>query len=530
MSRGRRRSGALAKTLALVGLCIAFDAASQDDGNDEDIEARFQALEAIIRQQQEQLDAQAELIEELRADRSAGQAAATAAPPAPAEPSPAPGEDDAGEAPALAGATAVSDTRSDGQVAAEAELARRQADGSEGVVNSAQTLYDPSNTIYDPNFPRAWHLPGTTAAMRIGGFVNLSLVNSFDPVLITDRFIVGSIPPDGVVVEGARSGTDVTASQTRLNFEVREQTKHGTLRAFIEGDFFGDGDAFRLRHAFGQFQTLLAGKTWSTFSNPKTLPEEVDIEGVNGAVLKRQPQLRFFPKLGEELSLKVALEEPDTQVANGTGNKGTWDLVASVDRVPLGSLGAWDYEVAFVLRDLKGQDTGRPGDVPESGVPESSATGWGLTTSGRYKAPGWGEQDYLLWQLTFGKGVGRYLNDLGTTGGGDAVFDPDGNLRALPVIGGFLSYRHQWARLPRFIDHWPGLARTNVTFSYVDIDTYDFQDNFDYKRTLRLSGNILYFPTQNLRLGAELLWGRRENANDSDGDATQLQLSARYSF
>ena len=64
----------------------------------------------------------------------------------------------------------------------------------------------------------------------------------------------------------------------------------------------------------------------------------------------------------------------------------------------------------------------------------------------------------------------------------------------------------------------------------MDIDTYDFQDGSDYDRTLRASTNLLYLPTRNLRLGAELLWGERKNHDGSKGSAMQLQISARYNF
>ena len=107
-------------------------------------------------------------------------------------------------------------------------------------------LNDPSNTIYDPDFPGAWYLPGTTAAMKVGGYVDLSVVNSFDPMLQPDRFVVGSIPPKGEPVAGAEKGTNVTASRSRVNLEYREQTKQGEIRAFVEGDFQGDGDTFRV--------------------------------------------------------------------------------------------------------------------------------------------------------------------------------------------------------------------------------------------------------------------------------------------
>jgi len=490
-----------------------------------DFEAQRERMESTIREQQQDLDAQQrqlsaqyELIQQLQTEQAAERAEprvelANAA------------EDD------IEPVSVSPDGPSEGQLAAEAELIKQSAAGDQArKVDAAATLYDPSNTAFDPNFPGAWHLPGTTAAMKIGGFVNLSLVNSFDPVLITDRFIVGSIPPESEVVDGARSGMDVTASQTRLNFEVREQTPHDTLRAFIEGDFEGDGNSFNLRHAFGQYRFMLAGKTWSTFANVNALPEEVDFEGVNGVVLRRQPQLRIFPKFGQDFSFVFSIEEPDTQVENGTGIKGAWDFVVSVDRLPLGELGGWNYRVSGVLRDLKGQ-FGVDGEQDiNAPLLQSSTRGWGITTSGRKKFAHWGEQDFLLWQLTYGKGIGRYLNDLSTIGGGDAVFSPDGELHALPVLAGFLSYRHHWGKKPWFMLDWPGIMRSNFTISWINVDNYDFQDDKDYEATFRASANLLYFPTQNLRLGGELLWGRRKNKDGSTGTATQLQFSARYNF
>ena len=491
---------------------------SEFEAQRERFERTINEQQRDLEAQQQQLSAQFELIEQLQANLQSkpSDLAADLSDPAQSEP------DTASE---------LATGPSQGQLAAEEGLRRRTASGEQsGEVNVGITLYDPSNTVFDPDFPGAWHLPGTTSAMKIGGFVNLSLVNSFDPVSITDRFIVGSIPPEGELVSGARAGMDVTASQTRLNFEVREQTAQSTLRAFIEGDFEGDGEAFRLRHAFGQYEYLLAGKTWSTFANVNALPEEVDFEGVNGVVLRRQPQLRLFPDFGRDFSFVFSIEEPGTDVSNGTGTKGAWDFIASVDRLPLGELGSWNYQVSAVLRDLKGQFGVDGEDDPNTPASQSSATGWGITTSGRKAFTYWGEDNFLLWQLTYGEGIGRYLNDLATMGGGDAVFGPDGELRALPVLAGFLSYRHHWGSKPWFMCDWPGFMRSNFTISWIDVDNYDFQDGKDYNKTWRAAANLLYFPTQNLRFGGELLWGERKNKDGSSGTAAQLQLSARYNF
>jgi hypothetical protein len=552
-ARGDRhlRSGnATAKALAMACMFLGQPLLAQE--NEPELETRLDALEQELREQrsdfeaqrellertiheqqknleaqQRQLSAQYELIRELQTERGG-------APPAEAvEPRTELAGTPTGQLPED---SAAADEASEGQRAAEAELAKRTAAGEEmREVDAKATLYDPSNTVFDPDFPGAWHLPGTTAAMKIGGFVNLSLVNSFDPVEITDRFIVGSIPPEGEEVAGARSGMDVTARQTRLNFEVREQTSHGTLRAFVEGDFEGAGEGggefFRLRHAFGQYNNLLAGKTWTTFMNVNALPEEVDFEGVNGVVLRRQPQLRFFPDFGKDASFVFSIEEPGTDVVNGTGTKGAWDLVVSMDRLPLGELGSWNYRLSGVLRDLEGQyDTGSGSDPEDDTLQNGRATGWGVTTSGRFNITGWGPNDFLLWQLTYGEGIGRYVNDLSTIGGGDAVFGPDGKLYALPLLAGFLSYQHAWASKGWFMKDWPGIMRSNFTLSWIDVDNYKFQDGKDYRQTWRASANLLYFPTQNLRLGGELLWGLRKNKDGSEGTAMQLQLSARYNF
>lgn len=506
----------------LVPACLALFAvlaAAPVFSDEKDLRETLERMEQLLQQQQAELEAQREelaeqraLIRQLQEGRQSSGSATPEASLADVEPLDETVPDQSGA--------------SSGQQQALAELSRREREGSEEQVDAETIRDDPANTTFDPNFPGAWHLPGTTAAMKISGYVNLALVNSFDPVLISDRFIVGSIPPEGESVPGARSGTDVTANQTRINYEVREETRYGMLRAFVEGDFEGNGDAFRLRHAFGQYRSVLAGKTSSTFMDIESQPEEVDFEGINGMILTRQAQLRFFPNFGKSLRFKAALEDPKTEVINGVGNRGMADLVLSVGRLPLGQLGDWNSRVGVILRDLEADLS----EDDENEQNKSETTGWGITTSGRKSFAFWGEEDFVLWQLTYGKGVGRYINDLNTVGGGDAVFDPQGRLRALPVFAGYVSYGHGWPKDFWFLKAWPGILRSNLTLSWVAVDNFDFQDDRDYKRTLRASANLIYLPTRNLRLGMELLWGERKNKDNSSGTAAQFQVSARYNF
>jgi len=384
---------------------------------------------------------------------------------------------------------------------------------------------DPLTAMADTSFPGSWRLPGTNAAMRIGGYVKMNIINSFDPLVTRDRFIVGSIPPKGANPDGAEEGASLTVQQSRVNLDLRDHTDYGMLRAFVEGDFAGDGETFRLRHAYGQFSSLLAGKTWSTLMDVNTMPVEIDFEGINGMINVRQSQLRFFPRIGKNLNLRLGLEDPAPDVSGGTGSSGIWDLIASLDwtdtELVRGSfLKDWALRTGLIGRQLRARG-------PASDDTKSTL-GWGLTFSGQVPIRRWNEKDKLIWQITAGEGIGRYINDLGTVGGQDAIFAPDGSLDPLPVFAGYLSAQHWWS------ERW----RSNATFSWVQMDPYEYQNSPDYEalfglpyeRTLRVSANVLFTPVRRLELGAELLWGERRNGDGSRGDASQIQVSARYLY
>lgn len=505
-----------------------------------DLQETLRTLTDLLAEQQKQLDDQRKELAEQRAliEQLQGKqpGAETIPPSSPTESQAAPGEQLAQDSKTPPEAPQADPPEAgSAQEQAKEALAQQQSvqrTRADDIADLQAVMDDPSNTLYEADFPGAWYLPGTTAAMKIGGYVNLSIVDSFDPLLIPDRFIVGSIPPKGQIVPGAVEGTEVSANQTRVNLEYREQTKIGEIRAFVEGDFGGDGDTFRLRHAFGQFHTFLAGKTWSTLMDVNAQPEEVDAEGINGMILVRQAQIRWAPQFGENFDMRISAENPQTDVAGGISERGRADFVASLSRMPLGPFGRWNYRVGFILRDLSASiaSTDPSGATVATAAPDNT-TGWGVVTGGRQPVSWWGNRgDSWMWQLSYGKGLGRYINDLGTLGVGDAVFDPEGKLQALPVIAGYVSYQHIWPKAWRFLESLPGVLRSSFTVSFVDINNYDFEDGANYNNTLRASANLIYSPTNNVTVGMEFLWGERTNKNKTKGTATQLQFVARYSF
>jgi hypothetical protein len=207
-----------------------------------------------------------------------------------------------------------------------------------------------TTSTYDASeFPGAFQVPGTSAALKVGGFVKANVVQNFDGLTQQqNRFIVGFIPTRGEFTDDAEANLNVR--QSRINLEYRQDTERGQLRAFIEGDFAGDGDTFRLRHAFGQFQDLLAGKYWSNFMDVDSSPEEVDFEGVNGRINTRQTQVRYFPEFGNGWNLILSAEDTQADVTGGEALSIYPDLVASIRRT---LRDAWNVKFSVMFRSLE---------------------------------------------------------------------------------------------------------------------------------------------------------------------------------
>ncbi len=382
----------------------------------------------------------------------------------------------------------------------------------ETLEDSIKASEEADSSRYDTkSFPGSIPISGTSAALRIGGFVKMNIVESFDAIGSKDRFIVGTIP---VPQESGQAQAALTVSQSRLNFDLREQTQYGPLRAFIEGDFAGVEDTFRLRHAYGQYGDFLIGKTWTTFMDSAASPEELDFEGINGRINVRQPQIRYTPQIGKELDLILSFEDPDPQITGGQSISQIPDTVVSIRRT---FLDRWHIKSSALLRQIKGKCNANICTNENS----DEVTGWGLSVSGKTALPRLNEQDSLMFQVSYGKGYGRYVNDLGTLGGMDAVFDPvTGELTVLPVFSAYVAMQHWWA----------ADMRSNANFSYVNVDNTNFQGPDAYQQTRRASVNFIWSPSPRVDLGGEVLWGKRTNKDNQSATARQLQLSAKYRY
>ena len=320
------------------------------------------------------------------------------------------------------------------------------------------------------DFPGSFKIPGTDAAIRFGGQIRTVLVRNLGALGTEDRFVTSSIPIEGTPEASKSSRTTLTANPSRFETDFRTPTAVGPLRAYLSGDFAGSNRTYRLRHAFGQWRGWLVGQTWSAFSDPEAEPDGLDFEGLNAISLFRQPGIRWTRPFKDSYELALAIENPSPDLTGASGVNQVPDFIARVrfntNENPSGRRllfrGGGHAQAALLIRQLRGEPIDQPNTTLSTG-------GIGVHVSGRLPAP-WRQQDYLKFATAAGTGIGRYITDLGTLGGQDAVYDAGANtlvaltrvfdlrrLRAL-VDGHAALDRHLRPRARRQRRH-PGVRR-----------------------------------------------------------------------
>jgi hypothetical protein len=176
-------------------------------------------------------------------------------------------------------------------------------------------------------------------------------------------------------------------------------------------------------------------------------------------------------------------------------------------------------QVAGVLRQIRGEAL--------SGGIRTIWAGGG-SVSGVVTVRVRGLTDRFMFQVNGGTGIARYINDLNSEGGQDAVFDTTtGDLKALPALGWYVGYEHRWKE-------WQRLQtmnlRSTVLWSLVNVHNYAFQSGDAYNVTNRLAMNLVFSPSSRVDVGVEYIYGQRENLDGQHAAANQIQLVGLFRF
>jgi len=399
------------------------------------------------------------------------------------------------------------------------------------------------------DIPGSFRVPGTELSLRLYGFIELNWVHDFkgDNSDIDYSTFAPYMPLQGTADYARKNRDYLTARTSRVGLEGGLPTKFGIFSMKVEGDFNNEprtGDTaqygsyrnvitqqatssygFRIRHAYGQFAGLLAGMTWSTFMDVDNYPETVDFNGPIGATFIRQPQIRYTYATSKLGAFTVALENSSSYVLNTEPDPDPYTTVfglpvpASLSRMPDVVI-RWDkgfdwggMSVRGVTQELRVDDG--------AGV-NATRRGWGAATSALVKTFG---SDYLTLGVTYGDGIGRYLNYIE-----GAIYDVARNHiaieRAVGVIAGYqykpldvLRFNLVYGMTRNFDGQYTDLART------VGLDSERFGVN---RMVQQAHLGLIFNPLKTVDLGLEGIWSRRKTLAGEKGDGLRVNFSAKY--
>lgn len=398
----------------------------------------------------------------------------------------------------------------------------------------------PIETVPAPTTAEAAAKPAAATApggpsLEIYGFAQLDYIQDFNRVNPNwDATLRPSKIPTLTDAFGSNGQSVLSVRQSRFGAQASYDIAGLPLFVKFEFDLFGVGadegqTTFRLRHAYGSWGPLLAGQTNSLFMDGDIFPNTIDYWGPIGMVFLRNPQIRYTYKTGPH-ELAIAIEKPSNDIDPGNIRLIDQELASAIqgdEKIP--DLTAhWRYEggwghvqVAGVLRQVGFDTAGTPDNRPKG-----HKTGWGIDLTGNIKT--W-RKDVFHAGVVYGEGIASYMNDGGTDLGPKGSVPipvtlplPPGSLSpdVLPLLGLSFYYDH----------YWTDSLSTSIGWSQNKVDNTSFQASDAYRNGQYASINLLYQPDKHLLMGAEYLWGEREDKSGAKGEDNRIQLTFKYSF
>jgi|SRR5690554_1948037 len=302
--------------------------------------------------------------------------------------------------------------------------------------------------------------------------------------------------------DGADGHFGADAVQSRLGFKT---VSPEGVSVTVEGDF--RGGSLRLRHAFGEYNGVLMGQTWSNFNSFVGSTTTLDFDSLPGlaGLQGRVAQARYTTG-----PLSFSLEEPNSSILGSPEDKTSMPAVTARFEESQGGL---SYSAAVLAHQI-GYDDGSVDD---------DAFGFATFVAARMAV-----SDMITIQgtLSYTDGASSYLYRSGDDYGADSGYvDASGNVETLAGYGGSIGAGINLG----------GGRSINIGYGYVEVDWDDAVDDGlavgdESESNQAVMANYQWTPVKNVMMGVEYQFLKRENVDGSDGDANRILFAAQYNF
>jgi len=299
------------------------------------------------------------------------------------------------------------------------------------------------------------------------------------------------------------------AFQSRIG--VTTLTPQG-VKINVEGDFRGGGGGtLRLRHAYGEYNGVLMGQTWSNFGSFVGNTSTLDFDSLPGLAgyQARTAQARYTTG-----PLSISLEDPQSSFLDaGVDQK---DSMPSITARLEDSADGLSYSAAVLAHQVGYDD----------GTDDESAFGFATFVAAKMALT---DMITIQGTLSYTDGANSYLYRSGDNfGAASAYVDPaNGDVETVSGYGGSLGAGINLG----------GGRSVNIGYGLVEVDWDDAESDLgaaavadESETNSAIMANYQWTPVQNVMMGVEYQFLSRENVSGDDGDANRILFAAQYNF
>ena len=288
---------------------------------------------------------------------------------------------------------------------------------------------------------------------------------------------------------------DASAAQSRIGVKA---TNADGVTFNVEGDFLGGGQELRLRHAYGSYNGVLAGQTWSNYNSFVGVTSTLDFNGLigGGGYGSRTAQLRYTTG-----PVSFSIEDPQSSFDSSVSDAkdGVPALTARLED----KAGSFSYAAAALVKQ----------NAYDTGTEDDSAMAFAA----------FGAASVAITDMITVRGAVNYADGANSyiyiSGGDDAYLDSNGDLENISGMGGTVGTSINL-----------GNGRSiNVSYSMSKLDVDDLAaDTLESREAAYV--NYQWTPVENVMMGVEYGYKTSENQNGDNDDANRLMFAAQYNF
>jgi hypothetical protein len=357
------------------------------------------------------------------------------------------------------------------------------------------------------------------AEVKISGFIQPALYFDNNNVLNNDLFVTSEIPTEQITDIKFRR-FHMSANQSRLGFNFKFPNAGVNTSAFVEGDFLsssrGANTFFRLRHAYMTFGEFLVGQTWTNFGDVNASPNTLDLEGPNSMPASRVAQVRWRRQVSEHWNILLAAEEPRSDYTPLEGANAVKSAFPELVFKPKYTFrnGHWSNSIIYKPIIYTDKDYSF----------KKKLDAWGFTSSLTINLPDQAHSPNAVKKRTLnffgiiGDGTQGAVNDFGGLGY-EAYPDDSITLNTLLYYGGYISHSFVFKK------RWS----STFVYSYLHQQKPKSTDLI-FKQSHYFSANSIFAASRYLSIGGELLYGIKENYDNTTGSAFRFLGLIRLIF